>query len=236
MRSWPAERWGQIALVVGCLAIAIAAGLYYRSTKQFTPQEVTEAIQKSRIVLSGQACHQRNKELKSQRHDKQRDLANLAQIPDAALQQLGFTRAEALAQIRGDLRRLAPIDCKAYSRQVLNLPKVSSGGGPGVSKTPRPQASTGRDERGATEGGSSPPGSGSPPQGEPSPDNGKPPSGGSPTPGQPTEPVKPPVTTPSEPTPSEPSPEDQGLVSTVVDTVGQVLQKVPQLLQVPQLP
>lgn len=212
-------------MILAAVAILLAAGLYYKSTKTFTRQEVTAQIQQSRIVLSAQSCRQRNNERAVQRTNLRDNLRNLARISDAALEQLGFTREQAVAQIEKQLRQVAPLDCKKLIRQVAGnktKPPRRQGGGSESDGAPRPPDSTGSFEGQPGAGGGSGPVE---PPGPPEPDGNSPkppprdvPPTGSPSP--PTEqpgPVEPPVI---------PHPNPGGIVESLVDGVGQVVQQL----------
>lgn len=219
-------------MVVAAASLLLSAVLFRLNYTQ--AQDIKGAlneIQQSRIVLSRQSCRQRNNERAVQRSNLKDNLQNLARISDANLQQLGFTRKQAVAQIVKQLRQVAPLDCKKLIRQVAGNKIGSSirqGGGSESNGAPRPQASTGRSEvKTGPNGGSGAPKPRSPSEGRGG--GAKPPSGNPPAAGSPKSPSGPGnggVVNPSPPAPVTPHPDPGGLVQSLVDGVGQVVQKL----------
>jgi uncharacterized protein YjiS (DUF1127 family) len=178
-------------------------------------RDAVDQIQKSRVLLSRQSCRQRNNERSVQRANLQQSKVQLARISDAALAQLGFTRKQAEAQIRKQLRQVAPLNCKKLVRQVAgNRSGKVEGGGSGASTAPRPQTT-----RGASKVQTGPDGS----SGAPVPENPSEPRSG---------PQKPPPNGGGSGPPSNPPPSGdgggvvnrkQGLVEHVKQTVEKVV-------------
>lgn len=202
----------EIALIAACVTLLLSAFLFKLNHDQGEDIKGALAqIQQSRIFLSRQSCKQRNNERSIQRSNLRDNLAQLTQISDGALQQLGFTRDRAVAQIRKQLKQVAPLDCQKLVKQVAGKKKlVSRGGGArpsGAPRPPRPQTDS-KVETG--------PGSTSP----------------APHPQRPSKPVTtppspPPGNGPSVGPPGQPAPEPSGgLVNTVKQTVGGVVDRV----------
>lgn len=202
------QRWGQIALIlIGLLTLLVAVlfkanhdqGRDIKAGQQANAQLLRQ-IQQSRVFLTKRGCRQRNAERAVTRANLQQNKSNLAQIPDEGLAQLGFTRAEAVAQIDKQIRQVHPLDCKRQVRDVAGK-KAGPGGGSGASTAPRPQGPEGPPEKpGGRGGGPDATQPERPPEGGPS--EPKPPPGdGQPAPGNPSAPsepepsVKPPVVT-----------------------------------------
>jgi uncharacterized protein YjiS (DUF1127 family) len=197
-------------------------------------KDAVAQIQKSRIVLSKQSCRQRNNERAITRSNLRQNLAQLTKISDGALATLGYTREQAEAQIHKQLRQVRPLDCKKLVKQVAsNRTRVSKGGGSGSTGIPRPTRTTAsKDETGPDSGsgagGSETPSEpGTPRQKPPSGDDGSGPPPGPPSGGGGGGVVNP----PSNPPPSNPRPDVGGVVQTLVDGVGRVVERV-----VPGLP
>jgi uncharacterized protein YjiS (DUF1127 family) len=228
-----------LAVLTSLLAAAgTFAGVYAViriGQQQHDIKDAVAKIQQSRIVLSKQSCRQRNNERAITRSNLRQNLAQLTKISDGALATLGYTREQAEAQIHKQLRQVAPLDCKKLVKQVAsNRTRVSKGGGSGSTGIPRPTRTTAsKDETGPDSGSGaggsetpSEPGTGRPHKppggGDSGPPSGPPPGGGGGG-------VVNPPSNPQPPT--NPRPDPGGVVQTLVDGVGRVVERV-----VPGLP
>lgn len=194
-------RW-QLVLVYALIVGAGVVGFAKIMAQQDDIKDLVASIQKSRVFLTVRSCRRTNNERAITRANLRQNMANLAQVPDAGLQELGFTRAQAVAQIRAQIRKIPPIDCKKQVREVAGK-RVVPGGGSGSPQGARRPSATENPSKGTRHGdggqGPSVPGGPSeprtPPQTEPSPGDGKPPVGNPSQPSGPNPSVKPPVVT-----------------------------------------